>query len=477
MTDDSHIETQQAYAQAQAYGRDLARLYALEKERRKKLELTSQKLQAIFDTVPTGLAVVDHNLTLIEANPRFLALFEQKPDCLGQSLANLLPVEALLKNIQPLADGADKLTSVEIQITQPVARTLLVNLSPLASSQDWVLVFHDLTERQRLEGLKSEFVNIAAHELRTPLAGVMGFVSVLKEDLKDSNNPIAIEIMDLILQSTDRLKGIIDELVDFAATQRLTEDSLHITDIDLGRLLHKCVMILQSQITAKSLSYQIDLPDESVIIHGDQRIVTEVIYHLMENAVKFNKPEGKIFVRVHYLPFAASSTAETSGKQGVIIEIEDTGIGIPQTELDKIFDKFYQVEEHLIRAVGGLGLGLTIARRGVERHGGQLWVTSQLGQGSIFRIMLPAINEPSNVSIDNRLDVIHQQMLVYAQDMAHAIASQRKLSKKMEQINSLSLTLTEELNRLTTIQPHTETYANAFEQTQRIVQELTNLSD
>jgi signal transduction histidine kinase len=475
MTDHNHLEAQQAYAQAQAYGRDLARLYALEKERRKELEITSQKLQAIFDYVPTGLAVVNRNLILIEANPRFLALLEQKADCLGQPLSKLLPVEALLKSMQSAANGVAKLGSVEIQITEPVARTLLVNLSPLDGGQDWVLVFHDLTERQRLEGLKSEFVNIAAHELRTPLAGVMGFVSVLKEDLKDSNNGVAVEIMDLILQSTDRLKGIIDELVDFATAQHLTENNLHISDIDLNRLLHKCLTILQPQIKAKELSYHLDLPSDAIVIQADQRILTEVIYHLLENAVKFNKPRGKIFIRVYHLP-AASSAVDGYGRTGVVIEIEDTGIGIPQTELDKIFDKFYQVEEHLIRAVGGLGLGLTIAKRGIERHGGQLWVTSQLGQGSIFRMMFPAISESSDISIDNRLDVIHQQMLVYAQDMARAVTSQRKLSKKVEQINSLSLSLAEELNQLVIIQPNPEAHSKAIERAQKIVQELTNLS-
>ncbi len=476
MVDDKQLEAQQAYAQAQAYGKDLARLYALEKERRKKLEITSQKLQAIFDTVPTGLAVVDHNLILTEVNPRFLALFEQKPECIGQSLSNLLPTEALLKSMRLMAKRVDKQSSVEIQLTKPVSRTLLINFSPLDNGQGWILVFHDLTERQRLEGLKSEFINIAAHELRTPLAGVMGFVSVLKEDLKDLDNPIAAEIMDLILQSTDRLKSIIDELVDFAATQRLTVDSLHITDIDLDRLLHKCITILEPQITTKDLSYQFDLPDEAIIVQGDQRILTEIIYQLLENAIKFNKPNGKIWVRVHGLS-TATSTNEAYGKKGVIIEIEDTGIGIPQTELDKIFDKFYQVEEHLIRGVGGLGLGLNIAQRGVEQHGGQLWVTSQLGRGSIFRVMLPTLTETSNTSIDNRLDVIHQQMLVYAQDMARAVTAERKLNKKMEQINNLSVTLAEELNRLATIQPGTEAHNLIIQQTQEIVQTLVGLSD
>ncbi|HXV44495.1 MAG TPA: ATP-binding protein [Anaerolineae bacterium] len=477
MTDnDNYIEAQQAYAQAQAYGRDLARLYALEKERRNELERTSQKLQAIFDTVPTGLAVVDNSLTIVEANPRFLALFEQTAECIGQPLATLLPVEALVKSMASAATDVYKSGSVEIEVAKPVSRTLLINLSPLGNSQDWVLVFYDLTERQRLEGLKNEFINIAAHELRTPLAGVMGFVSVLKEDLKDSDNPMAQEIMGLILQSTERLKGIIDELVEFAAAQRGTTESLNITEISLNQLFHQSLRVLQQQIEAKGLLYRLELPDDPLIVRGDHLILTEVIYHLLDNAVKFNKPQGQIIIRVHDLPSASPST-EKFGQNGVFIEIEDTGIGIPQTELDRIFDKFYQVEEHLIRAVGGLGLGLTIARRGIQRHGGQMWVSSQLGKGSIFRVMLPAISEPSNVSIDNRLDVIHQQMLLYAQDMARAVTSQRKLSKKLEQIKDLVLNLAEELGQLSVVQLDTKAYTTTFDQTRKLVQKLIKLSE
>ncbi len=475
MTGNHHSETQQAYAQARAYGKDLARLYAIEKERRKELETTSQKLRAIFDNVPTGLAVVDNDLTILEANLRFLALFEQTADCIGQSLATLLPIKTLKTTMQSIKTGSERLDSVEIELKQPVQRTLLIKLSPLSDNQGWVLVFHDLTEQKRLEGLKNEFINIAAHELRTPLAGVMGFVSVLREDVKDTDNVGAMEIIELILQSTDRLKAIIDELVDFATTQRVTEESLHISDIDLGRLFSKSFKILQSQIKAKGITYQVELPNEPLIIRGDQRILREAFYHLLENAVKFNKAQGKITVHAYYLPSASDPTIETEAET-VIIEIKDTGIGIPQTELTKIFDKFYQVEEHLVRAIGGLGLGLTIAQRGLQRHGGQLSVTSQLGQGSIFQVTLPTVAQLSSVSIDNRLDVAYQQMLAYARDIAHAVAFRRKLGKKMEQIKDLSLTLTEELKHLSEIQSGTEAYTKSLNKTQKITQELVKVT-
>lgn len=470
---DNQLDAQQAYAQARAYGKDLARLYGIEKDRRKELEVTSQKLRTIFDTVPTGLAVVDVNLTILEANPRFLALFEQTTACVGQSLATLLPIETLKKAMS--LEASQKYTNgVEIELKTPFHRVFHVKLSALGNKQGWVLVFNDLTEQKRLEGLKNEFINIAAHELRTPLAGIMGFVSVLREDFREADEPVT-EIMDLILQSTERLKGIVDELVDFATTQRMTDESLHITDIDLSRLFHKSLKILQPQIQARTLTYHLDFPHEPILIRADQRILTEVIYHLLENAIKFNRPQGKIKVKLRQ--FSEVIKVGEPSLTGVIIEIEDTGIGIPQTELDKIFDKFYQVEEHLVRAVGGLGLGLTIAQRGVQRHGGQISAASQLGQGSTFRVILPSLTEVTDASIDNRPDIAYQQMLTYAKDMAQAVATQRKLSKKVEQINTLGKDLALELGQLDTVHDDSTVFTQKLNKTQKLLQEMMRLSN
>lgn len=472
MTNGSIDETEQAYAQALAYGRDLARLYAAEKVRRKEFETTNQKLQAIFDTVPNGLAVVDNDLAIVEVNPRFLTLFEQTEACLGQPLSLLLPVENLLAAMRAFEVGTIESDSVEVEVRQPVPRSLLVNFSRLTNQQGWVLILHDLTERGRLEGLKSEFINIAAHELRTPLAGVIGFASVLQESFRRMDNATVEELIELILQSTERLKMIVDELVDFAAIHREPRDDLHVVDVDLYRLLQKSFKMLEQQITAKNILYSLELPDAPFIIRGDQLILGEVIYHLLDNAVSFNKPDGQVIVRANRL--AASS------KQGAgvtVIEIEDTGIGIPQAELGKIFDKFYQVEEHMTRTVGGLGLGLTIARQGVERHGGRLTVTSQLGQGSIFQIILPAITEHSDVSIDDRADMAHQQTLAYAKDMARAVVDQRRMTQKMKQVNRLSTNLQSILDKLAEVGSREKADQEALEHAQQIIQEMLKLSD
>jgi two-component system phosphate regulon sensor histidine kinase PhoR len=482
MTDINPSQAEQAYAQAKKYGEELAQLYAIEKARRQDLETTTQKLQAIFDTTPNALAVIDNDLTIVETNPRFMLLFEQGDGCIGRPLTDLLPAEPLLKTIQSMEAEAANLGSVEIEINEPVFRTLLVALAPLGNGQGWVLILHDLTERKRLEGLKEEFVNIAAHELRTPLGGVMGFVSVLRENLQEIGDPIMLHISDMILESTDRLKIIVDELVEFATAQRNIDDGLHIIDIDLNWFLQKSVRFLQKQIEAKNIDCRVELPSESMMVQGDQFILNEVIYQLLKNAVNFNKPGGKIIVRAQRLSLSALGTlkanaTEPDQEEVTVIEIEDTGIGIPQTDLGKIFDKFYQVEEHLTRDVGGLGLGLTIARRGVEQHNGQLTVTSKLGQGSTFRVVLPPITQLKDVSIDNRPDIAHRQMLAYAKDMAHAVASQLKMKEKLKQVETLSLDLSKRLEQLSTGEPGSPAYADALAQAQSIAQVLTELSN
>lgn len=463
-------ETEQAYAQARAYGKDLARLYAAEKIRRKEFETTNQKLRAIFDTVPNGLAVVDNTLTIIEANPRFLALFEQTHDCIGQPLSTLLPIEALQETMRSIGATPLEMGSIEISMSHPVPRNLLITLSPLNDQQGWVLILHDQTERNRLEGLKNEFINIAAHELRTPLAGVIGFASVLHESFRRADMSLVEELIDLILQSTERLKMIVDELVEFAAIHREPEDSLHIVDIDLERSLQKSLKVLQPQIEAKNISCRLELGDTPAIVQGDQLILGEVIYHLLDNAVRFNKPNGQIIVRLHRVSSPAQRSAGAT-----IIEIEDTGIGIPQTELNKIFDKFYQVEEHMTRVVGGLGLGLAIARRGIERHGGRLTVASQLGQGSVFQLILPPISARSDVSIDDRADMAHQQTLAYAKDMARAVVAERQMTQKIRDVGTLSARLNEALGRLASTSLGQE--SGDLKLAQDLVRKLLTLSD
>ena len=426
------------YAQALKYGQDLARLYTREKAKRRDLELANQKLQAILETAPNGLAVLDETMTIVETNPRFEALVEQKGNCLGRRLTDVLPSQELDATLEISFREGTRFAEVEVALGKPLNRTLHVVGAPLSAGdyRGWVVSLHDLTERKRLEGLKEEFINIAAHELRTPLAIILGYTSVLRENMQDSDDPLAITSLDAVIRSASRLKMVINEIVEFAAAKSRSTDDVSIDSFDLWQVVEHVVNSISHQAGYKNVKMTVQAAAGPLMVTGDRVILAQSIGHLLENAVKFNRREGQVYVR------AAQENNLT------VLEIEDTGIGIPHADLEKIFDMFYQVEEHMTRAEGGLGMGLAIAKRGVELHGGQISVESTLGKGSCFRVTLPTSSTPTPIPLQNRLDSAHQQTLAYGHDLARIFAAQQTLTRRLHRISQLSDELLGRLEQL-----------------------------
>jgi len=429
------------YAQALKYGQDLARLYTREKAKRRELELANQKLEAILGTAPNGLAVLDEAMTIVETNPRFEALVEQKGNCLGRLLTDVLPSQELAAALEVASREGTHLTEVEVALSKPLNRTLHIIGAPLSAGdyRGWVVSLHDLTERKRLEGLKEEFINIAAHELRTPLAIILGYTSVLREGMQDSDDSVAVASIDAIIRSASRLKMVINEMVEFAAARNRTANDVNIDSFDLREVIGHTVNSVSHQSGFKEIEIAVQLAEGPLMVTGDRLMMAQAIGHLLENAVKFNRRGGHVYVRV------------TQENGQTILEIEDTGIGIPHADLEKIFDAFYQVEEHMTRAEGGLGMGLSMAKRAVELHGGQISVESTLGQGSCFRVTLPAHGALMSIPLQDRLDTAHQQTLAYGHDLARIFVSQQNLIRRLHQIAQLGDELVGRLEQLPTL--------------------------
>lgn len=452
------------YSQALKYGEDLARLYTREKAKRRELQLANQKLQAILETAPNGLAVLDETMTIVETNPRFEALVERNGSSTGQSLMDVLPVEDLATTLEAASLEGKRFAEIEVTLTHPAERTVHVIAAPLSAEDQhgWVISLHDITEHKRLEGLKEEFINIAAHELRTPLAIILGYASVLREDLEDSDQAVTIGAVHAILKASDRLTMVIDELVGFAAAKSRSADQIGSDRFDLWTVIHHAINSVSHQAELNKVEILVETTEEPLIVNGDRVILAQAIGHLLDNAVKFNQPGGKIRVRAN------------RGEDETILEIEDTGIGIPLADLDKIFGMFYQVEGHMTRAEGGLGMGLAVAQRGVELHGGRIEVDSALGQGSCFRVILPSSVEQISIPPESRLDTAHQQTLAYGRDLARAFVAQQTLAQRLNHASVLSsqlLTRLEQLSVPGTIEERTPLLREALILTRRLVDE------
>jgi len=421
----SEIERQLelSHKQALIYGRDLRRLYQAEKAKGEALELASQKLRAIFDSATSGLLVTDRDLIITEVNPAFCTMLEYESKAiLGMPLSQVIKAAGLGSALKGMRDHNVDSATYEIELTEPLRRTLLATVSRLETkgSQGWVVVLHDLTAQKRTENLKNEFIAIASHELRAPTAAIMGFSELLAEDLMDVLDEETRKRLDAIHEANGRLQRTIDELIEFVGTDDRTLEARQ-EQLDLHHLIYDAIFNVKAAADRKEIAVSEEIPPTPMQVWCDRRMLLGVLTHLLENAITFNRPGGKVSVKAR------------EEEEYWQIVVEDTGIGIPQTELANIFIPFYQVEEHLTRSVGGLGLGLSIAKRTVELHGGRMWAQSRLGEGSTFSFTLPKARQEDELSrLKVELEASRQQGLRYARDLARTYAERRKKATQLE---------------------------------------------
>ena len=257
-------------------------------------------------------------------------------------------------------------------------RTFLIRISPVFDGKIFlgaVAVFHDLTEIKQMQKAQREFVANVSHELKTPLTSIMGFIETLKEGVEDPKE--RGRFLGILSDQAGKLHTLIDDLLSLS---RLDSDreSLKKQPVDLAGLGAKLFRSFDPALGAKRLEARTELPEKPFHVTAEPRLLEQALTNLIDNAIKYNKDGGWVTL--------SASRADGAAR----IRVEDTGIGIPKEDLDRIFERFYRVDKSRSRELGGTGLGLAIARDVAERHGGRLEAESRLGQGSAFTLTLPA---------------------------------------------------------------------------------------
>ncbi|MFP5503213.1 MAG: sensor histidine kinase [Candidatus Sericytochromatia bacterium] len=232
------------------------------------------------------------------------------------------------------------------------------------------------------EKLKAEFVATMSHELRTPLNVVLGFGSLLADEAFGPLNPEQAEACQKVLESTERLAVLINDLLDFSKLQARMLD-FNIQPVVLRDLLSAVVEDIRPLADRKDLRVSLEVPADLPRLPCDADRLEQSIKHLVDNAIKFTPEGGTIGLRARYAP--ATGTIE--------IEVWDTGIGIPAEAMTRLFERFYQVDSSSTRLFGGTGIGLALVKELTERQGGHVTVESKVGEGSTFRLILPADGE------------------------------------------------------------------------------------
>ena len=273
--------------------------------------------------------------------------------------------------------------------------------------------FADLKEKNRalresyeqlkeLDRLKSNFLATVSHELRTPLTSVIGYSEMLLEGMAGRLAEEQHAYVTTIMEKGEQLLGLISSILDFSKLERgCLKLSLQPTDIVevTQSALSTVVPMASRQEIHMDVRVADDAPREIV---ADEGKVRQVLVNILGNAIKFNKKQGSILIRLQRFARPVCGPADedvpavflTTEEECVCIEVEDTGIGIPAHELTRIFDSFYQVDGSSTREYGGTGLGLAIAKGITLAHGGFIEVESEVGKGSVFRVILPVTHGP-----------------------------------------------------------------------------------
>lgn len=228
-------------------------------------------------------------------------------------------------------------------------------------------------ELMRLDRMKSDFIAIASHELRTPLGLILGHATFLQDQLKKEH----AEEMDVIMKAALRLKAIIEDMSTIAHKEE-GQSRVRRRPFSMSKLVVEMTNRFQTMAAEKNIELGYDVPeDDELIVEADRDKIDIVLAHLIRNAISFTDPGGQVGVKAE-------------AYEGYVkVFVVDTGIGIPADQVDRVFDRFYQVESHLTRRHGGMGLGLSIAKAMVEMHNGQIWCESKEGTGSLFCFMIP----------------------------------------------------------------------------------------
>ena len=344
-----------------------------------ELESEKGKISVILGHMYEGVIAVDWRKQVVIMNPAAEKIF----GCCAATIQGKSLIEVTrhpqIETIVEAAFREQKAASEDIQISGKTKKTLrlsVIVLGPQVRDIGGILVFHDMTELRRLENIRKEFVANVSHELRTPLTAIKGFIeTLLGGALKDL--PTSEKFLKIISEVTDRLGRLVEDILTLGEIEQ-GSTLIKKEKVDLAFELPAILERFKARIQEKKIEIENRISGKPLFLSGDRDKIQQVFVNLIDNAIKFNKPGGKIVL------------SEDSRSEGVTIMVADTGVGIPGESLGRIFERFFRVDKTRSKELGGTGLGLAIVKHIMEAHGGHVSCQSTLNQGSRFSVFFPA---------------------------------------------------------------------------------------
>jgi signal transduction histidine kinase len=379
--DSRHRSLSESLAYFAATAIENARLYGDAADKRRELE-------AVLAGIGDGVLVADIDGRLLLMNPVAARMAALETPLVGTPLRSLMPVDELVDLLEgTTTSGRMAIRDLAIPSAglsaDGQARTFQVLAAPVYRATETgeqvggvVAVLRDITAQKELERMKSNFLSVVSHELKTPLHSIKGFVDIILMGKTGPVTELQRDFLSTVQEQTGHLQRLIEDLLEFS---RLESGQIRLRPVLLqtDELVATVVDKLSPLASNKHLALSMDLPAGFPEIEADPMRLEQVLTNLVENAIKFTPEGGQVRV-------LGRDRAEL-----IEIVVADTGIGVPVEERERIFDRFYQVDSSVRRRYKGTGLGLTICKHIVTQHGGRIWVEGAEREGSEFHVTLP----------------------------------------------------------------------------------------
>ena len=366
------------------------------------LRESERRYRAVFDNAAVGITYTDlDGPTILDANSTFAHMVGSTPEQLrGQDYTQIA---------QPQYRGADRALAQAIQEGEVGRLQQELGYQTADGSKRWAMltasvlndehgapsrvvgIFEDITIRKHAEQIKDEFVSVVSHELRTPLTSIRGSLGLLQAGVMGKLPDEATRMLTIAVTNTDRLVRLVNDILEF---ERLDSGraELQLAAVSARELINTAIQVIEG--VANDADVRTETTIDDITVNADGEKIIQTLTNLLGNAIKFSPPRATV-----------SITATRNG-QHATFSVHDTGRGIPEDQLHKIFERFSQVDASDAREKGGTGLGLAIAQEIIEHHHGRIWATSTPQQGTTFSFTLPLATPTSDKERDEPPPVV-----------------------------------------------------------------------
>jgi len=362
-------------------GLALENIFARQQELGRQIAGRESGTQTILRAMQDGLLVVDKSLRVTLVNQAFRKLFGLPEISLEAPLLDVVRDATVDRLIEETLRAGKAMQSELVRADSKTnsERDVEISAVPIKDDADLttgaVVLFHDITQLKQTDKVRRDFVANVSHELRTPLSILRGYIETLLDNPQTSDKELS-RILGVMERHSKRLGLLVDDLLTLARLESRSA-GLQFSDVQLAELFQSVIRDWEKKLAEKQLKVVVDLSPDARTIRADETRLHEVLYNLLDNALKYSRENGEIRLR-----------AVQRGPE-IVLSVTDNGIGISKDDLPRIFERFYRADKARSRELGGTGLGLAIVKHIAQLHGGRVEAESELGKGTTIRVILP----------------------------------------------------------------------------------------